>query len=208
MGSSRLSSYHWAIIVDLAWFSSLTHLACLAILRNHLYNRPLQRIWRICSMAVLLILLVVALSFTGNYGWVPAGYSSSSRHGGEVAINEPAICHLRSIPTPNPTYWSMVFSILLIVIGFVLRIVKLYKAISVNAVGRARGWVSIRCRRLLRIIYNWCSGSPHKSLKRTLCYRPLLTVFLLARVLFDGWSSMFLEVSPSSPVEFFFSCYT
>lgn len=135
-----LSSYHWAIIVDLAWFSSLTHLACLTILRNHLYNRPLQRMWRICSMAVLLILLVVALSFTGNYGWVTTGSYSFSQHGG-VEINEPAICHLRSIPRSdlrsNPTYCSMVFSILLIVIGFVLRIVKLYKVISVNEIGRA-----------------------------------------------------------------------
>lgn len=35
-----LSCYHWQVLVYLAWFSSLTHLSCLTLLRNYLCQSP------------------------------------------------------------------------------------------------------------------------------------------------------------------------
>lgn len=196
-----LSSYHWMIIVHLAWFSSLTHLACLALLRNHLYNHPLQRMWRLFSMGVLAILLVVGTSFTGNYEWasVPANlFDTSYFFSNDIlaAVADPAICHLDPVGGDSLQYLSMVLSIIFIVFGFLSRIIKLFKIFSVNIFGRARAWISAGVRHLLRITYSWCClGRSPKSLKRTLLYRPLLTVFLIVELALDGWSSLLLEVS-------------
>ncbi|KZN88534.1 hypothetical protein EN45_071090 [Penicillium chrysogenum] len=154
-----LSSFHWMVIVDLAWFSSLTHLACLTLLRNHLYNHSMQRIWRLLCMAVLVILLTVALSFTGGYDWTSSHRSNYIYKGTAFNVIRPAMCH------PS----SMVF-------GFVARIIRLHKAISVGVWGKSRAKLSIQARRLLSIAFAWsCLGSSHKSLKH-------------------GWSSMFVEM--------------
>lgn len=203
-----LSSYHWMVIVDLAWFSSLTHLACLTLLRNHLYDHPLQRLWRLLSMTALAILLTISLSFTGGHTWMypaevfPGGSESyegiTAYYYATLTVIDPAMCHLGSGSKSTLTYYGMIFSILLIIFGFVTRIIKLYRAISVNVCGKARAMLSIRARRLLRIVFTWCcSGSSHRSLKRTLFYRPLLTIFLVASLFLDGWSSMLLEVNSS-----------
>ncbi|KAJ5696149.1 hypothetical protein N7536_006561 [Penicillium majusculum] len=190
-----ISSYHWMVIVGLAWFSSLTHLACLTLLRNHLYSHPLQRIWRLFCMAALVILLTIALSFTGGYWW-------SSLQGGLIpdeemawSIIRHAMCHSGFDVRSTTAYYAMVLSILLVIFGFVARIIKLHKIISVGIWEKARARLSMQARRLLRIAFIWCCpNNSYKSLKRTLLYRPLLTVFLVARLFLDGWSSMFSEV--------------
>ena len=191
-----LSSFHWMVIVDLAWFSSLTHLACLTLLRNHLYNHSMQRIWRLLCMAVLVILLTVALSFTGGYDWTSSHRSNYIYKGTAFNVIRPAMCHPSSSTRSSVTYYAMVFSILLVVFGFVARIIRLHKAISVGVWGKSRAKLSIQARRLLSIAFAWsCLGSSHKSLKRTLFYRPLLTTLFVAHLFLDGWSSMFVEVS-------------
>ncbi|OQE32791.1 hypothetical protein PENFLA_c001G03716 [Penicillium flavigenum] len=191
-----LSSFHWMVIVDLAWFSSLTHLACLTLLRNHLYNHSIQRIWRLLCMAVLVVLLTVALSFTGGYDWTSLRRSDSVNKNMAFSVIRPARCQMGSGPRSTVTYYAMVFSILLMVFGFVARIVKSHKTISVGVWGKARAKLDMQARRLLSIAFSWCCfGSSRKSLKRTLFYRPLLTTIFVARLFLDGWSSMFLEVS-------------
>src|SRR5947207_386718 len=65
-----ISAYHWQILVYLAWFSSLTHLTCLTVLRNYLFNNPGQRLWRWVAMGVIIVMLVVALYPTGSFDWV------------------------------------------------------------------------------------------------------------------------------------------
>ena len=63
-----LSSYHWQMVVCLAWFSSLTHLATLTSLREYFCKRPMMARFRAVYMAVLLIMLVVSY---GTTGWLP-----------------------------------------------------------------------------------------------------------------------------------------
>lgn len=80
-----LSAYHWQVLVNLAWFSSLTHLSCLTFLRNYLYNRPAQRAWRLVAMAAFLIMLLAAFEPTKNYTWStyylwPKHYSGSTSY--------------------------------------------------------------------------------------------------------------------------------
>ncbi|KAL9590751.1 MAG: hypothetical protein Q9203_000473 [Teloschistes exilis] len=56
-----ISSYHFALVVDLAWFAN-THLTSLSVLRCYLQERPTLRNWRVCIMVIMMIMMLVALS--------------------------------------------------------------------------------------------------------------------------------------------------
>lgn len=64
---SGLQAYHWQIIVYLAWFSCLTHLAALTVMRQELYKGRLMRSLRLIAMGLLVVMLVVALVVTTNF---------------------------------------------------------------------------------------------------------------------------------------------
>ncbi|PLN85645.1 hypothetical protein BDW42DRAFT_160284 [Aspergillus taichungensis] len=205
--SKDLSSYHWMVIVNLAWFSSLTHLACLTVIRNFLYNHPLQRTVRLFFMGILAILLIVGLSFTGNYTWVSFDFwdfedlwssPSSPFETKMMAITYPATCRSTTSPveyTPNWPYLSMLLSIILIVMGFLGRVIKLYKILSVGLCSRLRSWASVRILHCLRWTFSrFCLNRSSRSLRRTLVYRPLLAVFVTVELGLDWWSSFLLEV--------------
>ncbi|KAL3301640.1 hypothetical protein RB213_003319 [Colletotrichum asianum] len=70
MGLDKMSAYHWHVVVYLAWFSNLTHIACLAILRAYLHQHQNERMWRLGLMLVLWILLLVAIGPTLWMSWM------------------------------------------------------------------------------------------------------------------------------------------
>ena len=55
-----MSAYHFNIVASLAWFSSATHLATLAVSKNYLREYTTVRNWRVLFMLVLSIMLGVA----------------------------------------------------------------------------------------------------------------------------------------------------
>ncbi|KAL9601181.1 MAG: hypothetical protein Q9219_002681 [cf. Caloplaca sp. 3 TL-2023] len=63
-----MSLYHWQTVVDLAWFSALTHLSTLTSLRQHSRSYPGIAIFRIFVMGIVLVLLSLAFVPTG-YAW-------------------------------------------------------------------------------------------------------------------------------------------
>ncbi|KAL8748268.1 MAG: hypothetical protein Q9184_007451, partial [Pyrenodesmia sp. 2 TL-2023] len=63
--SKGISLYHWTTIVDLAWFSALTHLATLTSLRHFFRDRPVMGTSRVILMGLVLVLLSVAFFPTG-----------------------------------------------------------------------------------------------------------------------------------------------
>ena len=192
-----LSTYYWLVIVYLAWFSSLTHLSCLTLVRHHLYSRGSEREWRLLAMGVLATLLVVGLGFTGNYSWA---FDEDRVYEWYPPMNKYAACHLRVSPTTDMAFISMIISVFLIVVGFASRVVKLHRSLSVGVIGRSRDFLSSHARRGLRFVFKWCSVGSPRNLKRTLCYYPLLAAFLELRLLLDFWSSMLLEVDYPIPI--------
>lgn len=189
-----LLAFHWQIIVLLAWFSSITHLSCLTFLRNHLYNRPAERVWRLIAMGLMLLMLVVAMIPTGGYNWTNISY-----HGDGYPIPKPsdyAVCYLR--PTgygDQLTFSTMVISVVLLVLGFIYRVIRLHKSLSVCVVGRARTVCSEKARYVLRLVYSRIGmETSGLTFKRMFFYRPLLALFLTTRALLDLWNSMFIEV--------------
>jgi hypothetical protein len=192
-----LSTYHWLVIVHLAWISCLTQLSCLTLLRNHLGNHPTERVLRLLAVGVFVILLIVGVSFTGNYNW-----AFDADNGDHPTLSDSAICYMRPHPGMNSAFLSMSFSILLLIFGFSSKVINHYDTFSVGVIGRARTFLARHIRRLLRIVYNWSivydrshvSDSP-RSLKLMICYLPLLSVYFTCWVLVDVWNSAIKEVS-------------
>ena len=69
-----ISQYHFNIIAALAWFSSTTHLATLAVLRDYLIGHPVVRTWRVVGMVIMLVILMIAqfVQFFGRDLGAPA----------------------------------------------------------------------------------------------------------------------------------------
>ncbi|OQE32559.1 hypothetical protein PENFLA_c001G09056 [Penicillium flavigenum] len=193
-----LAAYHWLFIIKLAWFSSLTQLSCLTVLRSHLYRFSTERLLRLLAMGGLATFLVVGLLSTGNSEWDDIYQVVYGLPDNAWGLNSPAICHIwvfPESPARDITFLSALVSVILIGVAFFSRVIKLHKALSVGVFGRARKWLSIRARRILRIVFDWACKERHPhSLRRSICYRPLLAVFLTACLVRDAWSSVLFEV--------------
>jgi hypothetical protein len=139
-------------------------------------------------------MLLVAMIPTGYYNWPVADGTDGDTQG--PTPSDYAICYLHPPEAPDDlTFASMILSILLLGLGFLVRAVKLHKRLSVNIVGSVRHAVSVCFRRQLSAIYNKLNPeSSPKRLARKLIYRPLLATFLILRVGTDAWTSMTVEV--------------
>ena len=67
--SSYISAYHWQLVVYLAWFSNLTHIACLTALRGYLHQHQRERNLRLFFMTVLWAGLIPAMVPTVFFNW-------------------------------------------------------------------------------------------------------------------------------------------
>jgi hypothetical protein len=188
-----LSAYHWQVVVYLAWFSSLTHLSCLTMLQNYLYQRPTQRLLRLLGMAITIVMLIYALKPTGNFDWIEQSNEVSQL---DPAPGSYAICFFQlEVARSSSSYGSMMISISLLVFAFIQRVVRLHRSLSIDIFQKLTHKISKFSRFRLKKIYEWCDVDAKPwSLKRLLVYRPLLALFLVIRVTSDVWSSMVLEV--------------
>ena len=64
--SCGLQVYHWKVAVDLALFSSITHLTTLTCLRDYFRKRKSLRTMRLIFMGTIGLMLSVALGTTGH----------------------------------------------------------------------------------------------------------------------------------------------
>ena len=126
----NLSSYHWQILVYLCWFSTLTHLTTLTILREYLQENSGIRTWRVLLMLVTFVLLVIALLPTGDSKWLfwppldPSPYTDGV----------PVLCFFKMLGiggrenrwTSDPDQTSsMVISIVVLCFGYMTRLIKI-----------------------------------------------------------------------------------
>lgn len=93
--STGISAYHWQIIAYLAWFSSITHLSGLTVLRNHEYHLQRNTKVRLVLMFVLLTLLIVASIPTGYFSWANSQFHELPPDEKHRFMSSPAICYLR-----------------------------------------------------------------------------------------------------------------
>lgn len=72
--SCGISVYHWQVVVNLAWFSSLTHVASLTVLREYFREHHTLAYCRLAAMGINLVLLGIA-SGPANYNAALYKYS-------------------------------------------------------------------------------------------------------------------------------------
>ncbi|KAI0166764.1 hypothetical protein GGR52DRAFT_581609 [Hypoxylon sp. FL1284] len=142
-----LSALHWKMIVYLAWFSCATHLSVLVFLRNYLINHPAERVWRLISMLVLLVVLVVATIPTGHFYWDNLIYEQPYSWGDEesqfdAAPSANATCYFNTEfkPGADKARNSMIVSIILLVFGFTTKLLKLHRkflCFEIESISRA-----------------------------------------------------------------------
>lgn len=70
--SYGLPVYYWQVLVQLTWFSSVTHLATMSLLQQYFWKYSAARWWRIGLMVVLAAMQIVALVPTGFIDWTSA----------------------------------------------------------------------------------------------------------------------------------------
>ena len=194
----NLSSYHWQILVYLGWFSTLTHLTTLTILREYFQENPGIRTWRVFLMLLTFVLLVIALLPTGDSKWLfwppltPSPYTDGV----------PVLCFFKMLGVggrenqftndPDQTS-SMVISIVVLCFGYMTRLIK----ISAWATNFTNQWFRERPGNLLkRKLAETESRSllPGASIYWKLKRVVLGTIYLALRASFDLYSSLLWEI--------------
>ncbi len=137
-------------MVYLAWFSNLTHIACLTALRGYLHQHQLERNWRLFFMTVLWAGLISAMIPTVFFNWSSYWEPSASRPssnarcffdldvGRDLFFNDSFVPCLSSdsgfcpfmLLTETAAMQSATISILLLGFSYVSRTVKLTKRLS------------------------------------------------------------------------------
>ncbi|KAH6984474.1 hypothetical protein BKA56DRAFT_315841 [Ilyonectria sp. MPI-CAGE-AT-0026] len=135
----RLSEYHWQILVHLAWFASITHLAALTFLRHYLHNHPTEKTWRLVAMLIMLVLLVSAIIPTSHFKWSNSGdYSWDESSTLFDAASNYAVCSYRlEVDSDTFAFQSMLISILLLIYGYLIRLAKMRRGFAISLRGLA-----------------------------------------------------------------------
>lgn len=198
------------MIVLLAWFSAITHLAGLTTLRSYFRFRAQQRTIRVVLMFILILLLIAALVPTGFIDWGnPSNHHdlASSPVVDYFDISASLACwNAYCRPGGSPclsilmakTMQAMIMSALLLVIGFVGRVIRLYPALSSAVTHYAQRPLARFSRRLLNKPIDLALFKFDDFLGRLwidLVIVPLIGLHLCLRWTAEIYSSMLFEVS-------------
>ncbi|KAG5660179.1 hypothetical protein KAF25_003701 [Fusarium avenaceum] len=135
-----ISAYHFYLITHVAWFSNLTHICGLAVLRKYLHSRPIEKVIRLWCMATLAILLLIAMGPTLFFNWAYIDPEGSASLPGTDAIcfynpSRSASWFLLSKNdgsglAKTTAFQSGLTSILLLFLNFTSRMIKFQKPLS------------------------------------------------------------------------------
>ena len=200
-----LSSYHWQMIVYLAWFSSLTHLTTLTVLRQYFRKNPAARLWRAVLMLLMVTLLGIALLPTGDSWWL----GGLSADGYDEVAELPALCYFKRLVAQTPEQRfeidpvqtsSMIISLMVLFSGYLTRLIKLSK----QATDFTKRWIRTKPGGVLKDASNNSierAGRPHASRYWRLKHLILETLYILLRASFDMYESTLWEVRTlSAPI--------
>ena len=205
-----ISSYHWQMIIYLAWFSSMTHLTTLTMLRQYFRDNPAPRLWRAVLMLVMVTMLGFALLPSGDHMWFT--YEGVPYNTAQL----PALCFFKRLVARSPeerfepgsyTTSSMLVSVLVLFASYLTRLVKLSK----NATAFTKIWIGTKPGRMLKSASRTSLQRAERSntimfVYRGLQYFVLETAYVLLRACLDIYESTLWEVrSFQYPMSSFFS---
>ena len=188
--SCGLQYYHWQIAVDLALFSSITHLTTLTCLRRYFQKRKALRIWRLVCMAIIGVLLSVALGSTGY----PINDSFDDASPLESAI--PAWCLFRgSGPEDDSSEYDWLYTVILLgylTVSYISRALRLFPKSISKAQTSFRRLLGEVCKRWLTSLRNRALVS--KSFFWVFMHNVLLSFYCALKATADLYESMLFEV--------------
>lgn len=207
-----ISAYHWQRLVQLAWFSSVTHLCTLTALRSYFLRSTLGYFWRLPGMIILVIMLIVALVPTGHYTWDSRTMAIAQRPSDNIRPKptDHAICYFnRHEGTCTGDSWyakvcnevfqasqqRMVLSAVFLGVGMCNRLWHLFRLPT-----RLYNTARFRCSKMsTAALSHMYRGTMTWSLWYStpfvmFVYHPLLAVFLTVRLIADIISSRAFEV--------------
>ena len=185
-----LQAYHWQLVVDLAWFSVITHLTTLTCLQRYFQGRPAQRILRLIGTGATTVMLSIALGSTGYWN------NSES----QLKLGYPAQCFFHpDRPLHQQGYNSTYISLAgcLLVISYVIRVPQLFTGSS----DTIRCFVRTRPSRMLKNCLsrarNRAVTAPEKFAKFfwALISKSIFFIYCLLKATIDIYSSLLWEVS-------------
>ncbi|KAH0536789.1 hypothetical protein FGG08_006357 [Glutinoglossum americanum] len=186
-----ISSHHWQVIVHLAWYSSLTHLAALTVLRTYLRKdqtlRFWGRSWRLFFMFALITMLVVAILPTGSEHWLYDG-------------SIPVKCFYARMRSPGffggDPLALMAISMIILLSSYLARAVKLFEPSSAFARNILRDRPRAIAERFLSKLDRRSTREMSMSRMFSLLYGIGIAGFVIGRAVFDLAESIFFEVRP------------
>ena len=194
--TNPISVYNWQIAVDLAWFSSITHLTTLTCLRHYFRQRRALGVLRIACMAVNAVILAVSIGSTGwqieNEG-VPALclFDTSWMIQDAIAVGS----HQSSGAIYNGFYTAVTATFL--AFSYLTRVIQLYddKFLIRRCFNISVTFPTAVSDRLQRKTRERLLQSPKRLLfVDRLVYRLVLTVHCVLKAVVDLYSSMLWEV--------------
>ena len=224
--SCFISAYHWQLVVYLAWFSNLTHLACLTALRRYLHQHQSERNWRLLLMTILWAALIPAMVPTAFFNWpnywepTASLPSSSARCFFNVKIGRALFNDTVCFDDPNVDnkphecvqitfletsgLQSAIVSILLLGFSFLSRVIKLTKSLSDTVRVKVRRWTSDQYIKLLvkwinKIVTNPRRSTVARRFQNLVGIKPWIALYLVVKLYAD------LLVSDASDVSFYCS---
>jgi len=76
-----ISAYHFNIVTNLAWFSNLTRICGLTVLRKYFHSRPTEKLIRMICMIILALMLLAAIGPTLSFNWKHPDEGTASLNG-------------------------------------------------------------------------------------------------------------------------------
>ena len=182
-----MTIYNWQISVDLAWFSSVTHLTTLTCLRHYFRQRQALSVFRIACMTVTAALLAVSVGSTGWQtfaSWMPA---RCLYHPSWMAVDASAAYNI----------WYTAITETLLAFSYVNRMIQLCPSNS-----KVRRYSNIVVTFPLTVVDRLRRSTRERALQSSktllfvhlLIYRLVLTVYCVLQAVFDLYSSMLWEV--------------
>lgn len=194
-----LQYYHWLIVVDLAFFSSITHLTSLTCLRSYLEKRPAIRIWRLICMGVTAVLLAVALGSTGYYNvqyeWPAQCFLTHNFASLEDPIEEGLGIGLEGTYAYDGVYMAIILCFLSF--SYISRVVQLFPSIQPAMRHLLRTRPSSAIQSWLLSVKNRASASSRKSTSKfwLLAHGILLSFYCLSEAVADLYGSLLWEIT-------------
>ncbi|KAH7174622.1 uncharacterized protein B0J16DRAFT_404368 [Fusarium flagelliforme] len=134
-----ISAYHFILVTHLAWFSNLTHICGLTVLRQYFHTRPTEKLIRIICMIILAIMLLVAIGPTLFFNWAHSDEGTASLAGtSAICFYNPsrsADWHERTTDQwadlgGSTAFQSGIMSVILLVLSLLSRTIKFHYAFS------------------------------------------------------------------------------